>query len=118
MDCTQRKSQHQGPGGAITVVWSVPCRGLILASMNARGVCELTRGELQAIMDSEGIDILAMQETWEGQYVILNLQGYKWYGRAREDTRGGVGFYVHASLGIQIFRKTSFSRFHMGQSQR
>ena len=62
-------------------------------------------------MDSEGIDILAIQETWEGQYVIPNLQGYKWYGRAREDKRGGVGFYVYASLGnsIQIFRKTSLA---------
>jgi exonuclease III len=60
-------------------------------------------------MDSEGIDILAIQESWEGQYVISNLQGYRWYGRPRDDKRGGVGFYIHASLAnsIQIFRHTS-----------
>ena len=58
-------------------------------------------------MDTEGIDIQAVQETWEGQYVISNPKGYKWYQRPREGKRGGIEFYIHASLGniVQIFEK-------------
>ena len=84
-------------------------RGLVVASLNARGLCDLTQGELQEVLDSEGIDILAIQESWEGQYVVRNLRGYRWYGKPRDDKRGGVGFYIHASLAntLQIYTKTN-----------
>ena len=54
-----------------------------------------------------GIDVVTGQEFWEGEDTRIEVEGYKWFGKPRnnqtsERGEGGVGFLVHECLVSEV----------------
>lgn len=74
--------------------------GVRMGHLNACGVSATTTMELQDIMRTINLDIVAVTETWEGKYKPCDIAGYTFIGKPRQDQQGGgVGFYVSRTLG-------------------
>ena len=55
--------------------------------------------EISEVLNRVKVDIVAGQETWERKDKVVNVDGYKWFGKPRIDQNsrrgeGGVGFLV------------------------
>ena len=78
-----------------------PTRWLVVGSLNVAGMSEVALADVKRIVVNQGIDVLAVQESWEGsgQCKVGQIKGYRWFGRPREGgMHGGVGYFVHCSL--------------------
>ena len=70
-----------------------------IAAWNFAG--ERKQKEISEVLNRVKADIVARQETWERKDKVVNVDGYKWFGKPRIDknsprVEGGVGFLVRA----------------------
>ena len=93
---------------------------LHVGTVNATGLSAETLADLSVLFQKQELDVVAVTESWEGAPCKdISVPGYKWYGRARVDTRGthssgsggtmgdasghgGVGFFVVNGLAHRV----------------
>ena len=79
-------------------------RGLRIGTWNFQGLCSDRKAlEIGEVLSKNHIDIIGGQESWELDSSKINVPGYKWFGRPRENVKGkrgegGVGFLVSEPL--------------------
>ena len=61
---------------------------------------ERKQKEISEVLNRVKVDIVAGQEMWERKDKVVNVEGYKWFGKPRIDLRGegGVGFLVRECI--------------------
>ena len=67
--------------------------GLRVGSWNFSGLCsQCKQKEVSEVLNKLKLDIVAAQESWEREGSVIEVQGYKWLGKARKiqnSKRGG-----------------------------
>ena len=68
---------------------------------------ERKQKEISEVLKSVKVDIVAGQETWERKDKVVNVYGYKWFGKPRIDQNsrrgeGGVGFLVCECIAEEV----------------
>ena len=76
---------------------SVRDRRLRVATWNFSGLGS-ERKQKEIILDKNGIDAVARQESWEKEDTKIAVEGYKWFGKPcgtqnSQRGEGGVGFF-------------------------
>ena len=72
------------------------------------GLCsECKQKEICEVLNRVKVDIVAGQETWERKDKVVNVDGYKWFGKPRIDQNsrrgeGGVGFLVRECIAEEV----------------
>ena len=51
---------------------------------------ERKQKEISEVLNRVKVDIVAGQETWERKDKVVNVDGYKWFGKPRRE--GGAAF--------------------------
>ena len=61
---------------------------------------ERKQKEICEVLNRVKVDIAAGQETWERKDKVVNVHGYKWFGKPQNSRRGegGVGFLVRECI--------------------
>ena len=83
-------------------------RKLKIATWNFAGLCsEREQKEISEVLNRVKVDIVAGQETWERKDKVVNVDGYKWFGKPRTDQNsrrgeGGVGFLVRECVAEEV----------------
>ena len=55
------------------------------------------------VLNRVKVDIVAGQETWERKDKVVNVDGYKWFGKPHLDRgEGGVGFLVCECIADEV----------------
>ena len=73
--------------------------GLNVTYVNICGLTAINASELQDALKAFHVDILGVTETWEGKCQPHAIPGYNFISKPRrEQTGGGVGFYVARTL--------------------
>ena len=73
-----------------------------------KGLCsERKQKEISEVLNRVKVDIVAGQETWERKDKVVNVDGYKWFGKPRIDQNsrrgeGGVGFLVRECIAEEV----------------
>ena len=52
---------------------------------------ERKQREIGELLTKNSIDVVAGQESWEREGTIIEIEGYKWFGKSRsnQNSRGG-----------------------------
>ena len=63
--------------------------------------------EISEVLNRVKVYIVAGQETWERKDKVVNVDGYKWFGKPRIDQNsrkgeGGVGFLVRECIAEEV----------------
>ena len=67
-------------------------RKLKIATWNFAGLCsERKQKEISEVLNRVKVDIVAGQETWERKDKVVNVDGYKWFGKPRIDQNSRRG---------------------------
>ena len=83
-------------------------RKLKIATWNFAGLCsERKQKKVSEVLNRVKVDIVAGQETWERKDKVVNVDGYKWFGKPRIDQNsrrgeGGVGFLVRECIAEEV----------------
>ena len=83
-------------------------RKLKIATWNFAGLCsECKQKEISEVLNRVKADIVSGQETWERKDKVVNVDGYKWFGKPRIDQNsrrgeGGVGFLVRECIAEEV----------------
>ena len=83
---------------------------LSVATWNFSGPgSERKRKEVEELLAKNNIDDVAGQESWEREDTTIEVEGYKWFGKPRNNQtgEGGVGFLVRECLVSEVEFTTS-----------
>ena len=92
----------------LTVPTIVSMHGLRVGSWNFSGLCsQRKQKEVSEVLNKLKLDIVAAQESWERKGFVIEVQGYKWLGKARKiqnskRREGGVGFLIRECLLAEV----------------
>ena len=87
-----------------------PTRWLVVGSLNVAGMSEVALADVKRIVVNQGIDVLAVQESWEGsgQCKVGQIKGYSWFGRPREGgMHGGISCTAACCMWYSLIPKWS-----------
>ena len=83
-------------------------RRLRVATWNFSGLgSERKQKEVEELLAKNNIDVVAGQESWEREDTRIEAEGYKWFGKLRNNQtsqrgEGGVGFLVRECLVSEV----------------
>ena len=70
-------------------------RKVRLATCNFSGLCsDRKQKEIGELLAKHNLDVVAGQESSEKEETIIDVEGYKWFGKSRPRGEGGVVFLV------------------------
>ena len=69
--------------------------------------CSERKQKISEVLNRVKVDIVAGQETWERKDKVVDVDGYKWFGKPRIDQNsrrgeGGVGFLVCECIAEEV----------------
>ena len=83
-------------------------RKLRIGTWNFAGLCsERKQKEVGQVLEKLNLDVVAGQESWERDGSVVSVDGYKWFGKPRNNQKslrgeGGVGFLVRECLVVRL----------------
>ena len=91
-------------------------RKLRIGTWNFAGLCsERKQKEVGQVLEKLNLDVVAGQESWERDGSVVSVDGYKWFGKPRNNQKslrgeGGVGFLVRECLVDELLVRLGMRR--------